>query len=224
MEKRKLCSALSDHMVQKGFSDNVLDLIGSVYTLIDEEPWTPLRDAREFSLLLNATGRLEKAGLGVALCMGDRSSALEEAEMVLIDYRRTITNYLSWLMEKPGRIEELEGIYVVRGGEFIKEKLIGTLSSILSTSMPNPTKPIIAYAVVPGSDTVKISARTLETLTTRGLDLGEILRVAAEKFEGEGGGHNIAAGAQLPMESIDSFIKLANEMTKKQVDQIETKS
>ncbi len=223
-EKRKLCSALSDHMVQKGLSGDVLNLIGSVYTLVNEEPWTALRDAREFSLLLNATGRLEKAGLGVALCMGDRSAALEEAETVLMDYRRTITKYLSWLMEKPGRIEELEGIYVVHGGEFIKEKLIGTLSSILSTSMANPAKPIIAYAVVPGANIVKISARTLETLTSKGLDLGEVLRVAAEEFDGEGGGHNIAAGAQLPMESVDSFIKLANEMIKKQVDQIDTKS
>jgi RecJ-like exonuclease len=223
-EKRKLCSALSDHMVQQGFSASVLDLIGSVYTLTKEEQWTPMRDAREFSLLLNATGRLEKAGLGVALCMGDRGAALEEAEQVLIDYRRTITKYLSWLMEEPGRIEELEGIYVVRGGEHIKEKLIGTLSSILSTSMPNLSKPIIAYAVVPADNIVKISARTLETLTSRGLDLGEILRVAAERFNGEGGGHNIAAGAQLPLESVDSFIKLANQMIKDQVDQIETES
>lgn len=223
-EKQRLCSELSDHLISKGFPSDVLNLVGFVYTLLHEEPWTPLRDAREFSVLLNGTGRMEKAGLGVAICMGDRGSALEEAEAVLKEYRRTITKYLSWLTEEPGRIDELENIYVVRGGDFINEKIIGTLSSILSTSMPKPEKPIIAYATVPEEDIVKISARTLITLTRKGLDLGEIMRVAAEKFDGKGGGHNIAAGAQVPIESVDAFVKLVDNLVKKHVKHIEAGS
>jgi RecJ-like exonuclease len=222
-EKRQLCSALSDHLISQGYPSDVLNLVGSVYTLVHEEPWTPLRDAREFSVLLNGTGRMEKAGLGVAICMGDRSSALEQAETVLEEYRRTITKYLSWLMEEPGRVDELESIYVVRGGDFINEKVIGTLSSILSTSLPKPEKPIIAYAVAE-EDAVKVSARTLDMLTSKGLDLGEIMRVAAEKFEGKGGGHNIAAGAQVPLEDVDAFVKLVDELVKKRMEQIETAS
>lgn len=222
-EKRQLCSALSDHLISKGYPSDVLSLVGSVYTLVHEEPWTPLRDAREFSVLLNGTGRMEKAGLGVAICMGDRGSALEQAEAVLREYRRTITKYLSWLMEEPDRIDELESVYVVRGEGFINEKVIGTLSSILSTSLPKPEKPIIAYAVA-DEEVVKVSARTLDTLTSRGLDLGEIMRVAAEKFEGKGGGHNIAAGAQVPIKDVDAFVKLVDELVKKRMEQIETGS
>ena len=222
-EKRQLCSALSDHLISKGYPSNVLNLVGAVYTLVREEPWTPLRDAREFSVLLNGTGRMEKAGLGVAICMGDRSSALEQAEVVLEEYRQTITKYLSWLMEEPGRVDELESIYVIRGGDFINEKVIGTLSSILSTSLPKPEKPIIAYAVAE-EDAVKVSARTLDMLTSKGLDLGEIMRVAAEKFEGKGGGHNIAAGAQVPLDDVDDFVKLVDELVKKRMEQIEAES
>jgi RecJ-like exonuclease len=223
-EKRQLCSALSDHLISKGYPGDVLNLIGSVYTLVHEEPWTPLRDAREFSVLLNGTGRMEKAGLGVAICMGDRGSALEAAEKLLGEYRRTITKYLSWLMEEPSRIEELESIYVVRGEDFINEKIIGTLSSILSTSLPKPEKPIIAYAAVAEDDVVKVSARTLDMLTSKGLDLGEIMRVAAEKFEGTGGGHDIAAGAQVPIKDVDAFVKLVDELVKKRLEQIEAGS
>lgn len=222
-EKRQLCSALSDHLISKGYPGDVLNLVGSVYTLVREEPWTPLRDAREFSVLLNGTGRMEKAGLGVAICVGDRSSALERAEVVLEEYRQTITRYLSWLMEEPGRVDELESIYVIRGGDFINEKVIGTLSSILSTSLPKPEKPIIAYAVAE-EDAVKVSARTVDMLTSKGLDLGEIMRVAAEKFEGKGGGHNIAAGAQIPLEDVDAFVKLVDELVKKRMEQIEAES
>ncbi len=219
-EKRQLCSALSDHLISKGYPSDVLNLVGSVYTLVHEEPWTPLRDAREFSVLLNGTGRMEKAGLGVAICMGDRGASLEQAEAVLEEYRRTITKYLSWLMEEPGRVDELESIYVVRGGDFINEKVIGTLSSILSTSLPKPEKPIIAYATVAEEDAVKVSARTLDMLTSKGLDLGEIMRVAAEKFEGKGGGHDIAAGAQVPTKDVDAFVKLVNELVRKRMEQI----
>jgi single-stranded-DNA-specific exonuclease len=222
-EKRQLCSALSDHLISKGYPSDVLSLVGSVYTLVREEAWTPLRDAREFSVLLNGTGRMEKAGLGVAICMGDRGSALEQAETVLREYRRTITKYLSWLMEEPGRIDELESVYVVRGEGFINEKVIGTLSSILSTSLSKPEKPIIAYAVA-DEDLVKVSARTLDMLTSRGLDLGEIMRVAAEKFKGKGGGHNIAAGAQVPIGAVDAFVKLVDDLVKKRMEQIETRS
>ncbi len=218
-EKRQLCSALSDHLVSKGYSKDVLNLVGSVYTLVHEEPWTTLRDAREFSVLLNGTGRMEKAGLGVAICMGDRGSALEQAEKVLEEYRRTITKYLSWLMEEPNRIEELESIYVVHGEGFINEKIIGTLSSILSTSLPRLEKPIIAYATVTNEETVKVSARTIDMLTNRGLNLGEILRFAAEKLGGKGGGHNIAAGAQVPIKYIDAFVKIVDESIKKWMEQ-----
>ncbi len=220
-EKRQLCSALSDHLISKGYPRDVMHLVGSVYTLVHEEPWTPLRDGREFSMLLNGTGRMEKAGLGVAICMGDRSSALEQAESVLDEYRQTITKYLSWLTEEPDRIDELENIYVVRGENFINEKIIGTLSSILSTSLPKLEKPIIAYARVPGEDTVKISARTTDMLTKKGLNLGEIMRSAAEKFGGKGGGHDIAAGAQVPTKELDEFVGRVDKLVKKEMERIE---
>jgi len=216
-EKTTLCSALVDYLVAKGYSTSALSLVGNVYTLTREEPWTPLRDGREFSVLLNATGRLGKPSLGVALCMGDRAEALEHAKQTLDEYRRTITKYLSWVMEKPERMEELDAIYVIRGNDFINEKVVSTISSILSTSLPKPEKPLLIYARVPGEDFVKFSARTIDIMTNQGLDLGEILRVAAEKYAGRGGGHNIAAGAQVPIENIDGFIKSVNELVKQKI-------
>lgn len=219
-EKKKLFSALADYLASKKFPSEVaLSLLGNVYTLTYEEPWTPLRDAREFTVLLNATGRLDKAGLGVAICMGDRGTALEQANEVLRGYRRTITKYLSWLTEKPDRIEELDNVYVVRGEGFIDDRVIGALSSILSASLPNREKPIIAYSKVSGEDMAKISARTVVLLTNRGLDLGDILRVGAEKYSGRGGGHNIAAGAHVPIKSVESFIKLVDKLVKKQLEE-----
>jgi single-stranded-DNA-specific exonuclease len=216
-EKKRLCSALADYLLSKGLHYEVSNLIGHVYILSREEPWTPLRDAREFSVLLNGTGRMDKPSLGVAVCMGDRGSALEEANKVLREYRRTLGKYLGWVMEKPERMEELENIYVVHGEDFLEDKIVGAISSILSSSLPNPEKPLIMYANVKEEEIAKFSARTVDMVTHKGVNLGEVMQVAAEKFLGKGGGHNIAAGAQVPIKNINPFIKLVDELVGKQL-------
>jgi RecJ-like exonuclease len=193
------------------------NLIGHVYILNREESWTPLRDAREFGVLLNATGRMDRSSLGVAVCMGDRGAALEQANKVLEDYRRSINKYLGWVMEKPERMKELDNIYVVYGENFINDKIVGAISSILSSGLPNPEKPLIAYANVEEQGIAKISARTTDAIVNRGINLGDIMQVAAERFQGKGGGHNIAAGAQVPVEDIGSFIEVVNDLIGKQL-------
>jgi single-stranded-DNA-specific exonuclease len=217
-EKKTLLSAIADHLVSKGLAgETAFDLVGEVYTLAHEEPWTPLRSAREFSVLLNATGRMDKAGLGAAICMGDRKKCLEEATAVIMEYRRTITKYLRWVTEKPGRLEELESIHVVRGDGFIDEKVLSPVCTILSTTLTQLGKPIIAYATISGEDQVKVSSRGSEPLIQKGLNLGEIMQVASEKFSGRGGGHDVAAGAQIPIKDVEDFIKLVNNLVKKQL-------
>ena len=216
-EKKRLCSALADYLLSKGLHFEVANLIGYIYVLTNEEPWTPLRDAREFSLVLNSTGRMDRPSLGIAVCMGDRGAALEEANRVLEDYRKSINKYLGWVMEEPERMKELENIYVVYGENFINEKIIGTISSILATSLPNSEKPIIAYSNIEKEGVAKFSARTTDIVTHKGVNLGEVMRVATEKYAGKGGGHNIAAGGQVTIDQIENFIKTVNDLVGKQL-------
>jgi RecJ-like exonuclease len=214
-EKKRLCSALAEYLLSKGLHYEVANLIGHVYILTQEEPWTPMRDAREFAVLLNATGRMDKPSIGVAICMGDRGSVLEEADKVLEEYRGMINKYLGWVMEKPGRMKELENIHVVYGENFIDDKIIGAVSSILLTCLPNPEKPLIAYAKVKEESIAKISARVSEVTANSGVNLGEIMSVAAERCGGNGGGHDVAAGAQIPIEKVDEFIEIVNDLVGK---------
>ena len=80
-----------------------------------------------------------------------------------------------------------------------------------------PDKPIIAYSKIQGEDAVKISARTLDVLTQRGLNLGEIMRIAAETHGGTGGGHNIAAGAQVPIKNLEAFLARTDKLVQEQL-------
>jgi RecJ-like exonuclease len=149
--------------------------------------------------------------------MGDRGLALEEAGKVLEEYRRTINKYLGWVMEKPERMKEFENIYVVYGEDFMDNKMVGAISSILTSSLPNPEKPLIAYANVEEENLAKFSARTIDIVTNRGVNLGDVMQEAAEKCAGNGGGHNIAAGAQVPIENVYTFLRIVNELIGKQL-------
>ncbi len=216
-EKKRLCSALADHLISRGLHTEVSSLIGNVYVLANEAAWTPLRDAREFAVLLNSTGRMDRPSLGIAICMGDRGAALEEANRVLEDYRKSISGYLGWVGEKPERMREFEHVYVIYGETFIDEKIIGTISSILVSGLANPEKPLIAFANIVKENAAKFSARTTDVALGRGVNLGEVMHAASEKYGGKGGGHNVAAGAQVPIDQVENFIDTVNELVGKQL-------
>jgi single-stranded-DNA-specific exonuclease len=208
---------LADHLLSKGLHPEVENLIGYIYVLTKEEPNTALRDAREFAVVLNSTGRMNRPSLGVAICMGDRKAALEEANKILEDYRKNINKYLSWVMEKPERMRELQNIYVVNGESFINEKIVSTISSIIVSGLANSEKPLIVFANVEKEQAAKFSARSTEAGISKGINLSQIMRVASEMYGGKGGGHNIAAGAQVPLDKIEEFVKTVDELVGKQL-------
>ena len=216
-EKKRLCSALADHLLSKGLHLEVENLIGYIYVLTSEEPNTALRDAREFAVVLNSTGRMDRPSLGIAICMGDRKAALEESNKILEDYRKSINKYLGWVAEKPERMRELQNIYVINGENFINEKIVSTVSSIIVSGLTNNEKALIAFANVEKEQAAKFSARTTETAIRKGVNLGTVMRLASEKFGGKGGGHNIAAGAQVPLDKVEEFVKTVDELVGKQL-------
>ncbi len=216
-EKKRLCSALADHLLSKGLHLEVDNLIGYVYVLTKEEPNTALRDAREFAVVLNSTGRMDRPSLGIAICMGDRKAALDESNKILEDYRKNINKYLGWVTEKPERMRELQNIYVINGENFINEKIVGTVSSIIVSGLANNEKPLIAFANVDNEQAAKFSARTTEAAIRKGVNLGVVMRLASEAHGGKGGGHNIAAGAQVSLDKIEGFVKEIDELVGKQL-------
>jgi single-stranded-DNA-specific exonuclease len=216
-ERKRLCTALADYLLSKGLHMEVENLIGYVYILTKEEPNTALRDGREFAVVLNSAGRMDRPSLGIAICMGDRKAALEESSKILEDYRKNINKYLSWVAEKPERMRELQNIYVIYGEGFINEKIIGTVSSIIVSSLANNEKPLLAFANIEAEKAAKFSGRTTEAALRRGVNLGDVMRLASEAHGGKGGGHNIAAGAQVPLDKLDDFLKTADELVGRQL-------
>jgi RecJ-like exonuclease len=210
-EKKLLLTKIIEFLSASGFpGKKALDLIGTVYTLVKEEKTTPTRDAREYAAILNACGRMNKAGLAVSLCLGNRSSSLQEAQQVLTDYRKALARYISFLTENPSYVQTMERIYVIRGDEWLDENMTGALASMLSSSGILDEDKVMLVIAKSKESLLKISARINEVMLSKGVNLGEILQNLAKLYKGVGGGHDVAAGATIPIEFIDEFLKDLN--------------
>ena len=206
-EKQAIFSALSKHMISEGVdSSSIHKLIGNIYTLTNEKDWTPFRDGREFSSLLNACARMGNSGLGLSICLGDRGNAILESEKTMENYRNLIVSSLQCVNEE-NRVHELENIYLIKGENKIKETLIGVIAGILKNQgLFQHSKPVIATAHTEDGR-IKISGRSSESLVKKGLHLGKAIQETAILCEGIGGGHDVAAGAYIPLIKEDEFVK-----------------
>ena len=207
-EKKRLLDTLTAFLTTNGQPPELVgQLVGAVYTLVREEPLTPLRDAREFASLLNACGRMERPDLGVVICMGERGRDLQEAMSILDEYRSSLARYVAWIYKEPGVLEEREHVFVLHGGSTISDRMIAAVASIISSSLK---KPLVAYAFSPDEEIAKVSARLPPG--AQGLDIGSIMREAASSCSGQGGGHDVAAGARIPAGEVERFLKLVDEL------------
>ena len=214
-ELRTVVNGVIKYLISQGLSSRDAEsVVGAIYIFTKEATDSPLRDAREFSSSINACGRLGRFGLGVSICLCDRGNALTEFKEVLQEYRRTISGYLSWLNNNKEAIKILPHVQAIYGGTQVDEKMIGTLVSIAFPSKPfTMDRPIVGFAM--SSGVLKVSARGTADLVRRGLNLGRVVKEAAEKLGGTGGGHNIAAGAQIPLGKEDEFLSLAESLISK---------
>lgn len=202
-EKQRIVSALMQHGLSSGQESYKLErLIGEVYILLNEREGTEMRDATEYSTLLNATGRYDFADVGMTVCMGDREDAYQKASKLLIEHRSNLVNGLTFVKEKG--VTKLNNLQYFDAGSNIKETIIGIVAGMSTSVAADRNYPIIAFADAEGG--VKVSARGTQDLVRKGLNLSEALAVVSAEVGGAGGGHDIAAGATIPEKSKDEFI------------------
>ncbi|MCF8885371.1 MAG: DHH family phosphoesterase [Nitrososphaerota archaeon] len=204
-EKKTIYNGLMKYLSSLNYPPSIVkQLVGKVYELTREEDWTPLKDAREFASLLNACAKTGNEWVGIAIAMGSRGELLMQAQKILEEYRKKLSEVLDYVVKRENW-QELKYIVAIDGGTFIDDRMVSSASSILSSSELLPEdKPLIMLATV--GDKVKISARASNKLVSRGLNLGYVMRKAAENVGGVGGGHDVAAGAEIPLAKKTMFL------------------
>ena len=213
-EKAKVVTALLNKGLRSGVASVKLErLIGEVYILLAEREGTELRDASEYSTLLNATARYGHADVGLQVCMGDREKAFGEAQKLLGQHRQNLVNGLK-LVAASG-ITVMKSIQYFDAGDAILDTIVGIVAG-MSFQMADRSRPILAFATTPAGD-LKVSARGTQDLVRSGLDLSDALSASARAVGGVGGGHNVAAGATIPPAAKQEFLELMDCAVGKQL-------
>ncbi|WP_233739933.1 single-stranded-DNA-specific exonuclease RecJ [Halovenus carboxidivorans] len=215
-EKQTVVSALLQRALERGVPPNKAErLVGTTYTLTDERPGTSLRDASEFSTLLNATARYERADVGLAVCLGERGEPFEQARRLLETHRRNLSEGLEQV--KRQGVETAEHLQYFDAGEEIRETIVGIVAGMaLGVDGVDSDRPIVAFARK-NEEELKVSARGTGPLVGRGLDLSVVMSEASRAVGGDGGGHDIAAGATIPDDRREAFVERADELVASQI-------
>jgi RecJ-like exonuclease len=174
-----------------------------------EDSLTPLRDAREFATLLNACGRLDATDVGIAVCLGDRFTALSEALRLVGEYRAKLNKAIQVVLMGGESVTTHGDVTVVMGEDFIEERMTGSISSLLASSERFKNKMVLVRARS-GETELKFSSR-LGGAFSKDVNLGLIMKEAAERVGGVGGGHSMAAGAKIPIAKRDEFTRVVLE-------------
>jgi single-stranded-DNA-specific exonuclease len=184
------------------------NLLGYSYKLSKEDNQSFLRDARGFANLLDACGRLGKTGVGVALCMGDRSRMLTEAERIAEGYFATLNRYLSAIFNEKWRYLD-DGISTVfiNGEGLLAEEMLGAISSLLAGS-PSLFRRLLFVRTLSqedGGNSYRFSARKCVGNKSK-LNVGHLMKECSKTVGGNGGGNDTAAGCIIPSSRLEMFL------------------
>ncbi|MBC7115281.1 MAG: single-stranded-DNA-specific exonuclease [Archaeoglobi archaeon] len=196
-EVKKLTSAIILKLMDSTREEVLKSLVGEIVWCEGEL----LKDIFTLSNVVNACGKLERSGTGVAVCLRDERF-LDEALELHRKYSMKIVEEVRRATRELSALRFLKYVWVKDEG--ITGAVAGVLARYVVTDSP-----VLALRKVNG--TVRISARGNEELVKRGIDLGEILRISSRAVGGSGGGHNIAAGASVPEDRIEEFLEIVDE-------------
>ncbi len=198
---RKERTLLNDALIKHASREGVMvhRMLGEYYVLPQMPEGTEMRDASEFSTLLNACGRHERPDIGLGLVTGE--DVYDEAKKLLRIHRRMLSRGIEELYVKG--TENYRNFQLFRG-DTVKPTIVGIVAGIaISSRIVDHRKPIVA--VSREEEGWKVSGRATLELVERGVNVGKAMQEASEGL-GEGGGHDIAAGAFVPGGELQKFL------------------
>ncbi len=217
-ERRSILSELMELMLAKGIGHKEANrLFGEAYILPDETVGTSLHDAKEFATLLNSCGKYNRPEIGHNICLGDREEQLKSAYQLLKEHRSILMNGMQFV--RGLGINDHGAIQYFDAGDKIPDNIIGTIiNMILNNVEVDQNKPLFGFVLAEEGDRLKVSARTTRDLVKKGLNLSTVMKQISDIFGSGsvGGGHDIAAGATIPLGKQEEFLKYADEIVKEQ--------
>jgi single-stranded DNA-specific DHH superfamily exonuclease len=193
-ETQKLADAIVLRLLKIGAYEGVFEQIVGRKILLKN---LPLQNAISLVDVINSCGRAGEMSTALSILLGD-----QKALKVGIEISEKFTVEILEQLAKC-RSEVREG-FCIR--YLILDDAVSTspIATILSRYLM-PDKPIVVINIKKDGK-VKVSARTTEKIAKK-LDLAEVMRLSALRVGGVGGGHRVAAGANIEKEKVEEFLK-----------------
>ncbi|HJJ97194.1 MAG TPA: DHHA1 domain-containing protein [Methanocorpusculum sp.] len=145
-------------------------------------------NAHTFTAVVDACGKAGKSGVAYALCCGD-ASYLDEAWGIAVSYR----NRVIAAVRTAEKIRDVPAVWRVGDGAAASDA-----ADVLAESASGPMFVLGRDAAV-----LRVSARAPRGSS---VNLEQILRTTAQACGGSGGGHQLRAGADVPLDREDEFL------------------
>jgi RecJ-like exonuclease len=168
--------------------------------VVQERLWWPERSTwlDDFSNEINAAGRLGETGVAAAACLGHRPH-IERCKAAREEFRDQVRAGLQALEERgTDRLDHIQWF------EPPARHIAGPLAGLGMIYLFPKDAPVLS--LYPDGATLSVSARATDRLVDDGVDMAEAMARAGVEAGGRGGGHPVAAGASVPIDTRDSFV------------------
>ena len=192
-EMAKLITAL---MITRASQEKKDEIIGNIYLL---KFFNRKEDVKELSVLVNACSRTGHPDIALFFCLENEKARIM-AQDIYIKYKQELISGLKCI-EKIPKIKG-SGFIILNAKNEIKDTIIGTVCSILSSSIAYEQGTIL-IGMAYNEDKIKVSARIVGN---QGKNLKEVLEKTVINFEAEVGGHKKAAGCLIKKEDEERFL------------------
>ncbi|MEM4256572.1 MAG: DHH family phosphoesterase [Thermoplasmata archaeon] len=120
-----------------------------------------------------------------------------------MEYKKKLINEIYNAIQNTKNLKNLQYFFVS------EDSMAGAVASSLMLYYLDRKKVTVAFHEKDSE--LRVSGRATRKLVENGIDLGKNFKFCAEKFNGYGGGHDIAAGANISKEKFEDFLKCLDE-------------
>src|SRR5260370_1384614 len=117
---------------------------------------------------------MNRAGLGIAIGIGDRGESFQQAQQLYSEYKTQLSKYMNWVTTAPNAVRTGKNVVLVNGQGVIDESMTGAVSSLISSSKLFGESKVTVVTTLTKSGEAKISTRATERLVQQGVNLRKI--------------------------------------------------
>jgi single-stranded DNA-specific DHH superfamily exonuclease len=185
-------------ILENGGSEEVIQEIVSKRFILKKEL---VKNAIMMSDIVNSCGRVSSFSIGLGICMRDEKY-LEKGIEIWNRFQKEL------LDELYKRRDEVKAGSCIRYLVMDNAPTTGPIATIFSRYLFSD-RPFVAINIK--KDVAKVSSRTTMRMSEV-VDLGEIMGIVARAVGGRGGGHRVAAGANIPPDRVEDFIREVDKL------------